>query len=337
MISMLIFQPTKEREVYSKQILHSDEGDYFICGNKQTFLTIKGKKIALGICYESLQTEHFTNALKNGADVYIASVAKAEGGIQKAYKHFPKMSKEYKTPILMSNCVGNCDNFLSIGQSAVWNVEGQLMEQLDAENQGILIYDTVAKTVKTEQVRIEKGPLNDLKELFQIYKNAKDVLEQSGIYQWTNNYPTISLIENDLRKGVLYILKNKNEIIGAINISEEQEAEYDKIKWEFKDTKVLVIHRLVIEPKSQRMGYAQLLMDYAENFAKEKNYTSIRLDAYSENEQIIEFYKWRNYLIRGTVHFPERKKPFFCMEKEIIRPNLKLKLEATNSAYRINS
>jgi ribosomal protein S18 acetylase RimI-like enzyme len=65
-------------------------------------------------------------------------------------------------------------------------------------------------------------------------------------------------------------------------------------------------------------GYAQKLMDFAENFAKENNYSSIRLDAYSQNERVIEFYKKRNYFIRGNINFPERKHPFHCMEKEII-------------------
>ena len=93
-ISMLILQPKKERIVYSKQILHSDEIPYFICGKKQTFLNINGHKIAVGICYETLQREHFLNAKQHGADLYIASVAKSKIGIEKANLHFSKISKE---------------------------------------------------------------------------------------------------------------------------------------------------------------------------------------------------------------------------------------------------
>ena len=221
-ISMLIFQPNEKRVVYSKQMLHSDELPYFVCGNAQVILSIKGKKIAIGICYETLQREHFLNANKKGADIYIASVAKPKGGIEKAYKHFPKIAREFKTPILMSNCVGNCDNFIGVGQSAVWNKNGKLIEHLDSENQGILIYDTEIELVKIDQTKIEKGQLFDLEKLFQIYINGKIDLENNGIYQWTDNYPTISIIENDLKKDVLYTLKSNEKIIGAINISKEQ-------------------------------------------------------------------------------------------------------------------
>ena len=141
-ISMLIFQPNKSRTIYSKCLLHSDELPYFVSSNKQPFLKIKGKKIALGICYETLQREHFVKAKENDADIYIASVSKPERGTSKAYLHFSSIAKEFKTPILMSNSVGYCDNFLSNGLSSVWNCKGELIGQLDKENQELLIYDT---------------------------------------------------------------------------------------------------------------------------------------------------------------------------------------------------
>jgi len=317
-ISMLIFQPNEERTVYSKQMLHSDELPYFSCGKYQTFLTINGVKIAIGICYETLQREHFLKAKRQGTDIYIASVAKPKGGMEKAYKHFPQIANEFNTPILISNCVGHCDNFMSVGQSAVWNKKGELIEQLDSNNQGLLIYDTQTEQTEKEQLTIEKGKLSEINQLFQIYLNGKNDLEKNGIYQWTNNYPTLSIIESDLKKDVLFVLKNDKEIIGAINISEEQEPEYETINWEFDNSKILVIHRLVIDPKYQGKGYARKLMDFAEKFANENNYFSIRLDAYSQNKRVIDFYKKRKYFIRGNVNFPEREFPFHCMEKEVI-------------------
>lgn len=172
-ISLLVFQPNKEKSVYSKQMLHSDELPYFVCGKNQTFLIINGVKIAIGICYETLQREHFLNAKNHNIDIYIASVAKPKGGIEKAYNHFPKIANEFNTPILMSNCVGHCDNFMSAGHSAVWNKKGDLIEHLDAKNQGLLVYDTKTERTEKEQLKIEKGTLSDLNELFQIYLNGK--------------------------------------------------------------------------------------------------------------------------------------------------------------------
>lgn len=164
---------------------------------------------------------------------------------------------------------------------------------------------------------IEKGQVKGLKDIFQLFQNGKMELERKGIFQWTDNYPTVSIIEEDLKNGHLYILKNTKEIIGAISLNEVQDEEYQTIDWGFNGAKILVIHRLVIHPSYQRQGHAKQLMDYAEDFASANNYSSIRLDAYSQNKRALEFYRKRDYLIRGNVHFSEREHEFYCMEKEI--------------------
>jgi len=146
-ISMIIFQPNKERQCYSKQILHEDELPYFISSTNQPFLNIKGKKIAIG--NETLQRKHFLDAVKNECNIYIASVAKPERSTQKANIHFSSIAAEFEIPILMSNAIGYSDNFLSDGQSAVWNEKGALIGQLDNLHQGILMYDTITGNVKT--------------------------------------------------------------------------------------------------------------------------------------------------------------------------------------------
>jgi predicted amidohydrolase len=146
-ISIIIFEPNKPRQTYSKQQLHSDEFPYFQNGVSQVIIKTKDKNIAPAICYESLQMSHFEYAFKLGADVYIASVAKPDNGIAKAFEHFPFVAKQYSIPVLMANCVGFCDNFLSIGKSAVWTKEGKLVGQLDDKSEGILIFDTETEEI----------------------------------------------------------------------------------------------------------------------------------------------------------------------------------------------
>lgn len=154
-ISMIIFEPNKPRQTYSKQQLHSDEYPYFEKGVGQEIIKIANRHIAPAICYESLQPTHAENAFKLGADVYLASVAKSANGIEKAYDHYPRVAKQYRMPVLMSNCVGFCDNFLSIGKSAVWTKEGEIIGQLDDLTEGILIFDT-----ETEEI-VKRILIND--------------------------------------------------------------------------------------------------------------------------------------------------------------------------------
>ena len=157
LISMVIFQPNQPRETYSKQKLHSDEKPYFIEGKEQIIFKIKDTKIAPAICYESLQPEHAEKANGMGAEIYLASVAKSQGGIEKAYEHFPKIADKYSMPVLMTNCIGFCDNFQSAGQTSVWDENGIIIGQLDSQNEGIIIYDTVSKsTIRAEKTNANK-------------------------------------------------------------------------------------------------------------------------------------------------------------------------------------
>jgi predicted amidohydrolase len=146
-ISMMLFQPEKPIETYSKQRLHEDELPYFSNGLDEVFLTIKNKKIAPAICYESLLPEHSEKAFRNGAVIYMTSVAKAENGIQKAFVHYSEIAKKHGMIVLISNCVGHCDNFESVGQSSIWDSNGVLVGQLNDNEEGVLIFDIESKII----------------------------------------------------------------------------------------------------------------------------------------------------------------------------------------------
>lgn len=140
-ITMLVFQPHVPLLTYAKQELHADELPYFVAGNEQIILWPDTHKIALAICYESLQTSHLQNAHALGAKAYLASVAKSQKGVAKAYAHYPSIAQQYQIPVLMVNCVGYCDNFESVGSSGFWNEKGDLVANLDSESEGVLLVE----------------------------------------------------------------------------------------------------------------------------------------------------------------------------------------------------
>jgi len=146
-IGMIIFQPNVIRQLYCKQHLHADEIPYFIPGNKQVYLEEGKNKLAFSICYELSVPEHAANVNKNGANIYISSVAKTEDGVSKAIQTLSTTAKQYSMMVIMSNCIGHCDNFDCGGKSSAWNNEGELIGQLDDSTEGVLILDTVTGQV----------------------------------------------------------------------------------------------------------------------------------------------------------------------------------------------
>lgn len=141
-ISMILFQPYKSRQLYSKKFLHPDEEEFFICGQSTTGLIGNKTNIALAICYELSVPEHTENAFKSGAEIYIASVVKYVNGIDKALNRLSDIANKYSMTVLMSNCVGQSDGYECAGKTSIWNNKGLLVGQLNDTNEGILIIDT---------------------------------------------------------------------------------------------------------------------------------------------------------------------------------------------------
>jgi ribosomal protein S18 acetylase RimI-like enzyme len=166
-------------------------------------------------------------------------------------------------------------------------------------------------------MKIQKALPENLQEVIQFYKLCKADMDRQGIHQWTDKYPNKKIFSEDIKKRNLYLLLKEETLIGAINISEEQEKEYAALGWKFGNEKIVVIHRLAISPKEQGKGYAQLLMNFAEDYALINAYQSIRLDVYSQNARGIKFYQKRDYFLRGMLRFPNREFNFLGMEKKI--------------------
>lgn len=140
-ISLAIFQPHQARKVYSKTYLHPDENAFFVSGQGTAGL-IGNDDCALAICYELSVPEHAATAAKDGAQVYIASVAKAGGSIEKALERLGEISRDYSMAVLMANSIGTADGFRCAGKTSVWNRNGELLAQLDDVSEGAIILDT---------------------------------------------------------------------------------------------------------------------------------------------------------------------------------------------------
>jgi len=144
-ISLLVLQPHRAPLCYSKQLLHEDEKAWFVPGTEAFLLPHGRLQLAPAICYESLQPAHAAQMKALGADLYIACVAKAQKGVDKAFAHFPHVARTQHMGVLMVNCVGPADDFQAAGQSAVWNAEGVLMAQAGAQEECILLFDPAAQ------------------------------------------------------------------------------------------------------------------------------------------------------------------------------------------------
>lgn len=140
-------------------------------------------------------------------------------------------------------------------------------------------------------------------------------MQERGIFQWNEHYPSLEKFENDIERQELYVLIDKNEIKGIVVLSSKMDEEYIPIKWLSENSKNLYIHRLATHPSKWGEGLGQKLMDFAEAYAREHNYISVRLDTFSQNKRNQKFYEARGYKKLGDIFFPKQSEhPFHCYE-----------------------
>lgn len=164
---------------------------------------------------------------------------------------------------------------------------------------------------------IQLSKIDSANRIFNIFENCKAAMEFENIFQWTENYPNLDIIINDINNNDLYELNRDGNLLGVICFNVNQDPQYKIIDWHDKNGHFLIIHRLAINPLVQNQGLAKVLMAFAEDFALKNNFTSIRFDVFSGNKKAIKLYEGRGYLKRGEIYFPGRNLPFFCYERMI--------------------
>ncbi|WP_372794694.1 GNAT family N-acetyltransferase [Lutibacter sp.] len=163
---------------------------------------------------------------------------------------------------------------------------------------------------------IIKAKISDLNQLHVLTKSCAKIMMDNGIFQWNEMYPSKEVLENDIELGQIWKLEESEIIKGIVVLTEIEDKEYLNVKWLTKNYKNLYIHRLAVHPNFQGKGYAQKLMDFAEDFAKENKYNSIRLDTFSQNKRNLQFYEQRNYIKLKAIYFPKQSEhSFYCYEK----------------------
>lgn len=157
---------------------------------------------------------------------------------------------------------------------------------------------------------------SEIPEILTLVKACAQFMIANNIFQWNEYYPTQQAFEEDIKRNELYLLKNKDRIIGTVVISTLMDEEYRDIEWLTPSDGNIYIHRLAVHPNDQGQGNARKLMDYAYAFAKAKKAPSIRLDTFSKNKRNQKFYEARGYQKLGNIYFPKQSKsPFYCYER----------------------
>lgn len=145
---------------------------------------------------------------------------------------------------------------------------------------------------------ITKAKTNDILEILQIYKIARDFMKKTGnAEQWKNHYPAKEIIEEDINSGNLYVVKNKDAICAVFAFIVGKEPTYEKITqghW-LSDTEYGTLHRVAGD------GTIHGIFDMVLRFCTEKT-KHLRIDTHSENKIMQHLILKNNFQKCGIIY-----------------------------------
>ena len=182
------------------------------------------------------------------------------------------------------------------------------------------------------QMEIRLAQRKDLNGIMALIRSCVRQMESEGILQWDELYPDEATFRRDIERHELFVLDDGGRISGVVALNEHEEPEYRTVGWNWSGS-ALVVHRLAVEPSSWGRGHARALMRFAHGVARERQYATIRLDAFSGNPRAVALYERLGYRRAGSVRF--RKGEFICFELPVEQGAMEIRSARQEDAGRI--
>ncbi|SDX09054.1 GNAT family N-acetyltransferase [Flavobacterium degerlachei] len=149
-----------------------------------------------------------------------------------------------------------------------------------------------------------KAEMSQASQIWAILQQAIIRRKKDGSDQWQDGYPNPDVVQNDIEKGVGFVLLEGETIIGYSAVIINDEPAYDGIegKWLTND-EFVVIHRVAISEDYLGKGLAKKIISYVEDFALQNNIYSIKADTNFDNIPMMKIFENLGYTLCGEVYF----------------------------------
>lgn len=138
---------------------------------------------------------------------------------------------------------------------------------------------------------LRKASAGDIPDAWQIMLQAKAQMYREGKHQWDENYPTVPILENDVRHGWGHVMEqetscgHKSGIIAYGAVVFDGEPAYEGLRdghW-LSMQPYVVLHRLAVADRWKRQGMAVRYMEAVCRMAHERGIRSFKVDTNYDN------------------------------------------------------
>lgn len=144
----------------------------------------------------------------------------------------------------------------------------------------------------------------DANAIWEILQDAIARRKADGSRQWQDGYPNPDVVKTDIENYYGYVLTDGESIAGYCALMINNEPAYAEIdgKW-LTDADFVVYHRVAISEKYMGKGVAKKMLGYIEDFARNNNIKSIKVDTNFDNAGMLSLLDKFGYVYCGEVFF----------------------------------
>jgi GNAT superfamily N-acetyltransferase len=155
----------------------------------------------------------------------------------------------------------------------------------------------------------------DIPQIMNLVTKVIPHMHNAGNFQWGDDYPNPIVFSKDIALHQLWVAELEGVVVGVSAITTDQDPEYADAGWDITE-KAIVTHRLAVDPDCQGMGLAKALMTQAEEVAKSRGITILRVDTNTKNAATRSLFLKLGYELSGEISLAKRPGlRFFCFQK----------------------
>lgn len=140
-------------------------------------------------------------------------------------------------------------------------------------------------------IRLEPVTPADYSQITEVYNSARELKRQRGDYSWDDggnfNEAEIRAMDN---QNFLFKAVSGLEIVGAVMLSTK-----DTVVWGNNTANALYLNKLGVKAEHAHMGLGRDIVLQAEELAKTKGYSIMRLDCRADNTGLCHYYERLGY------------------------------------------
>lgn len=138
----------------------------------------------------------------------------------------------------------------------------------------------------------------------QFIKEAVEYQHSIGLNQWNKNYPTVSIIEEDIKKNIGFAFAVDGKPVGYCALIFDGDEEYERIDGKWKtDLPYATVHRIMFGNIGRGKGYAVMAFDLIKNYCKQNGFSVIKIDTKEDNVVMRHVLEKQGFVDCGTVQY----------------------------------